>query len=401
MKSKEKFENIDNNHIIHCDICGNDYTKAKFIYRNVKENCNNGMCIYCDWMKRHDNIIPKVDGWTDEEVKIALKFILVGDSIYLNDLINVYEYRTLKDICMMISNLHIGNKHYLVKTKCEKCGKDVEIPPSVYLKNQNIYCSNECYWRDKPNKIPKGQNSPFYNRVDTYCSNCHKQISVIPSNYNTTNSYGDYFNFCSHECYWEFRSKYYTGDKSAAMHVVWTDEMREKQKLIMIQNGRKVSRLNSNIQLIINELLDKLNIDYKREYIIKYYAVDNYLIQKNLIIEVMGDYWHGNPNKYNKNHYFLNHIQTKTILKDKQKHTYIKDHSNIEILYLWESDILNNIALCEKLISEYIKKDGKLGNYHSFNYVLENATLKLKHDLVTPYQDVPSDKYKDIVKESA
>ncbi len=32
----------------------------------------------------------------------------------------------------------------------------------------------------------------------------------------------------------------------------------------------------------------------------KYYAVDNYLDKYNLIIEVMGDFWHCHPLKYTK-----------------------------------------------------------------------------------------------------
>ena len=59
-------------------------------------------------------------------------------------------------------------------------------------------------------------------------------------------------------------------------------------------------------------------------------------------------------------------------LKDKRKHSYIKNNYNIEVLYLWETDVNENIELCKKLIELYIRNNGKLKNYHSFNYVLND-----------------------------
>ena len=61
-------------------------------------------------------------------------------------------------------------------------------------------------------------------------------------------------------------------------------------------------------------------------------------------------------------------MQQRTILKDKQKKTYILNHNNINILYLWETDINKNPELCELLILEYIKNHGHLEHYHSFNW---------------------------------
>lgn len=38
-----------------------------------------------------------------------------------------------------------------------------------------------------------------------------------------------------------------------------------------------------------------MNIKYINEKTFKYYSVDNYLVDYNLIIEIMGDYFHANP----------------------------------------------------------------------------------------------------------
>jgi hypothetical protein len=137
-------------------------------------------------------------------------------------------------------------------------------------------------------------------------------------------------------------------------------------------------------QRIVNEILDNKNIKYKNEGDFKYYAVDNYLIDDCLVIEVMGDYWHGNPCKYSYNY---NDIQRKRVIKDKAKHTYIKQYYDIEILYLWEDDLYNRSYLCKRLIMEYIKNKGCLDNYHSFNYHIKNNRLLLNDKLIYAYFD--------------
>lgn len=112
--------------------------------------------------------------------------------------------------------------------------------------------------------------------------------------------------------------------------------------------------------------------------------MDNYLTDYNLAIEVMGDYWHCSPLKYTKDN--ISDMHKKRIRMDKAKHTYILRYFDIEILYLWESDILSNPKLCEGLINEYINKNGVLENYHSFNYHIENGHLSLNDQLIIPYQ---------------
>ena len=142
----------------------------------------------------------------------------------------------------------------------------------------------------------------------------------------------------------------------------------------------------------LGEIADILisNVDKKtkeNEYPVKYHSIDIFLIEYNLMIEIMGDYWHATPLKYNINN--LTKQQKKSIKQDKSKHTYVKKYENIEILYLWETDINKNIDLCWSLIDKYINNNGVLDNYHSFNYHLEdNNDLKLNDTLITPIQEI-------------
>ena len=398
MKDREKFNLIDDNQIVHCVSCNRDLKKKYFIMKNLYEDGKYGKCLYCDWLKRHKNIIPEYDGWTNDEVDLAIKFILTDDSVYLNDLQLLYVNKSLSDVCKLVQKLHIGNKHILVKDFCKNCGKEIEDFSSVYLKNQNGFCSKECYHKYKAEHTLKGEDSPYYNRIKTICSNCGKIIDVTPSDYNKTNEYGEHFNFCSLECYHQFRSKYYIGKKSPVYGRKMSKELKDKLRKSIYIRSKDPARFETGIQIAINNILYNNNIEYEREKVFTYYAVDNYLTNNNLIIEVMGNYWHANPLRYNKDKYLLNKKQLEWIKKDKQKHTYIKNHTNIDILYLWETDIIEDIKLCEKIILEYIKNNGVLLNYNSFNYHLDNDILKLNESIILPYQEQESKLYKHLLK---
>ena len=172
--------------------------------------------------------------------------------------------RTIDDTIDLFQALKIGNKKCLVKTVCECCGKETIKPPNVYKLSQNSYCSLECYWKDKTNKMEHGEDSQFYNRITTNCTNCGKEIKIIPYNYKKTNSFGDNHNFCCPECYWEYRKKYYIGEKSTMSNYQYTEEQLEKIRNNVLKNSRSSKRFDSKIQLTINNILEKNGINYKR-----------------------------------------------------------------------------------------------------------------------------------------
>ena len=392
--TKEEFDNYEG--LLHCRTCKHDVPKIHINYKKVHKNGDIARCNVCEWIKRH-NGIPIINGFSKDEVLKALYFLLYEKSIYMNDLSEELG-RSLDDTIDLFQALKIGNKKCLIKVVCEYCGKETIKTPNVYKISKNSYCSLECYWKDKTNKTEHGEDSQFYNRITTNCTNCGKEIKVIPYNYNKTNSFGDNHNFCCQECYWEYRKKYYIGEKSTMLNYQYTEDQLEKIRNNLLKNSRSSKRFDSNIQLSINNILDNSKIKYEREKIFTYYAVDNYLTDYNLIIEVMGDYWHSNPLRYNENKYKLNKKQFVWIKKDKQKHSYIKNHENINILYLWETDINKNIELCEKLILEYIKNKGILLNYNSFNYHLEsNKNLILNNNIILSYQEQKSENYKHLL----
>lgn len=154
-----------------------------------------------------------------------------------------------------------------------------------------------------------------------------------------------------------------------------------RKRAVDILNKNKCTTLTKP-QIIVNELLNNINVSYENEKGYDYYSVDNYIIHHNLIIEVMGDFWHCNPIKYSE---VKQGIQKRRIVKDKAKHNYILNNYNIEILYLWGKDIYENLDLCKYLINYYIESKGKLKNFNSFNYKIDDKILKLKDNIIKNY----------------
>lgn len=268
---------------------------------------------------------------------------------------------------------------------CTCCGKEF-ITTKYKIENNNngnIFCSHECYSIYRSKYYIKDKAS-VYKKQKASCSNCKKEILVPPNKLKCKNKDGDNHIFCCRECYYNFRKTYYVGDKlyntGKKMDKSFCGKVRSNT-LKQYANG--ILDRQTQPQRIINSFLDELNIPYINEKTIGYYSVDNYLTKNDLIIEVMGDYFHANPNKYAEQE--LNNMQRKDITRDMRKHTYIMKYYNIEILYIWENEIKNNINLCKKLILEYINNNGKLNDYNSFNFFICKEKLTLKEKIVNPY----------------
>lgn len=250
--------------------------------------------------------------------------------------------------------------------KCEYCGELFHIRKKLSQR----FCSTECQNKWQATRV--GVLNPRSTKLEIECEYCgNKYYEKL---YKTRNGQ---HNFCSNKCRQSWYSKVFSQDEN------WKE--KSKRRAVQILENRQLD-INTRPQKIINDLLEDIGISYTNEKGFQYYAVDNYLDEHNLIIEVMGDFWHCNPLKYHSIDSY--DIHKKRVPRDKAKHTYIKKYYNIEILYLWEDDIYNNLDVCKKLINKYINNNGILKNYHSFNYHIENEELILNNNIIIPYQDV-------------
>lgn len=267
-----------------------------------------------------------------------------------------------------------------IPVKCNYCGKEFKVHESKIKSNKWLFCSRDCYATFRSENLV-GEEVYNYNRINKKCDNCGTNVKVTPYYLNNRKNV-----FCSQNCYYEFRSKYYIGENHPQYGIQKTPEQIEKMRQITakrIANG-DFKQTNTTIHNKIKDLLSYLNINFIEEYYCKYYVVDFYLPDFNLMIEVMGDYWHANPIKYN-DYNKLHKIQKKDVKRDKSKNTYIKKYYNIDILYLWETDINNSLYKCRELIKLYINNKGKLSDYNSFNYKLVNGKLIINNDIIMPY----------------
>lgn len=247
--------------------------------------------------------------------------------------------------------------------KCEYCGKSFHIRK----KHNKRFCCVECQNKWQTTNI--GNKNPKYNRIKYCCDHCGKEIYLIEANMKRYKSH-----FCSSEC----RKKWYS--KVWSQTPEWKDVSRKravKQKIDMPTTLTKPHKM-------ICSLLKKMNIDYVIEYPVEYYSIDIYIKKYNLMIEIMGDFWHCNPTVYDKPQH---DVQFQRIPKDYCKHNYVLDNYSIEILYLWESDILLSLEKCKKIIEKYISNHGEISNYHSFNWKESDNDVYVIDDLVIPFQD--------------
>lgn len=335
---------------------------------------------------------PETDNREERLNNVRIK----GDyMVFANDYTEQFRGLTYKEICAELLKLGFSRKEIKVKEPCCVCGEDVIISPYLYNKQKNFRCDKH------KSTHPKGKNSPFYKRIITKCSFCGKEIEIIPYEDRRKNSFGEANRFCSQDCYYKFRSVHYVGDKSTMKGHVYTDKQRKNLSKGIAKGMKNRPQCGSKIQRTVDEWLKNKNINFEKEYVVGYYACDNFISLKNnngAVIEVMGDYWHGNPMRYNADKYKLNNIQAKTILKDKQKLGYIRNHQNYPILYLWETDINLYPQKCNKLIDEFINTNGNLKDYNSFNYYIdEGGNLLLSDDITIPYQYMESSKYNYLI----
>ena len=271
-------------------------------------------------------------------------------------------------------------KEYLHKQRfenriCEVCGKSFE----VSKRSTQRFCSDECQNIWQTSRIR--ELSPCFKSVLTPCSYCGKEHYVKPYKFNEQEHF-----FCSVECRQAWYAKIFSQ----------REEFREASRERILKQLKSGTLTTDTLpQKMVNELLDDLNIEYKREESFQFFTVDNYIPSHNLIIEVQGDYWHTNPTRFTDK---VTKVQYDRIGRDKAKHSYFKNQYNIEILYLWEYDIVHNIDVCKKLVEKYIYDNGVLLNYHSFNYTYDNNALTLKPHIVSAYQEMPAEAYKSLLK---
>lgn len=356
-----------------CSECGieQELNNENFEPRkNTKDGFRN-QCRDCRNKSRRKRYVPSANNrkWTEQEKEILIKqYPLIGakeiESKFLPDRTaeQIMDYATKKlklkkDVSFkkswnpdQISYLkeNYRNPNILVKEIAEKINKSVS---TVTAMANSLGLHRESIWNEEEKSLLK----LYYPTMET---------SVLQDEILKDKTVSQITKFANDNGILKNQNVAYQIRKNTAIN-----------NLKNINNTKEPTKP----EIVIIDILDKLDVNYLFQEHKKYYWVDFYIPEKNLVIEVQGDYFHCNPLldlKYNV-------LDKKGIIsKDKRKNSYFKN-KDINILYLWESDIKNSIEKCEVLIKKYLDNNGHLDNYHSFNYSLINKELIKNNDSVS------------------
>ena len=123
-----------------------------------------------------------------------------------------------------------------------------------------------------------------------------------------------------------------------------TDEQKNK---LFNYNG------TSNLESIISEALNTLSISYTTQFLLSGKLFDFKISNTNILIEVNGDYWHCNPEKYNINEVVNFPGGKRNVLdvwnKDSNKKK-LAEIKGYKVIYIWENEIKKNKKNLNELI---------------------------------------------------
>lgn len=120
---------------------------------------------------------------------------------------------------------------------------------------------------------------------------------------------------------------------------------------------------NTSIERFIEEILEKNEIEFIKQFEIKPFKYDFLLSNYNLILEINGDYWHGNPLIFEDNKFDF--IQKKNIARDLSKFKKTK-YKKYNILYIWESEITKHPKIVEKKLLRNISLNYSHNSHRNF-----------------------------------
>ena len=233
---------------------------------------------------------------------------------------------------------------------CLKCGKRVS-------KNCHLGYCNKC--RDRSSK-----NNPFYGKkhnIETI-KKVKKKLSIISKNL------------------WknpEYRSKVVKGiskprrkefKKEQSKRIKQWYKDNPKQRVIrrkkMIENWKNgeikpninsinESKLEKELRKEIKNRLPNRNVRKSTIKINGKWFYPDIRIDKNIIIEFYGDYWHANPKIFKSNDVIHHNLKAKKIWNNDKERIKILKENGFKVSIVWQNKYQNNK---EKIINDLIKK---------------------------------------------
>ena len=245
--------------------------------------------------------------------------------------LNKHNLIRKRDRCSSLNIKKDGDKYYVLR-KCPSCENEIK----TYSKDKVIACrnhfnkiNNKSLCRTCMGKNNIGEGNPFFGK--RHSNKSKKKIS-------------------------ESRKCKAIGDKNCMFKKENRDKIGnkliERIKINPIKYG-KVSKL----ELSLLKMVSKQYPDAIGSYNVDRYICDIFIPSLNLIIEFNGDYWHCNPNKYDKDYYhIIKQKKSKDIWEEDQIRVdnIKKNGYNLEVI--WECDLKTPYYL-NTILKKYERKD--------------------------------------------
>lgn len=232
--------------------------------------------------------------------------------------------------------------------ECKSCvlkNKNPMHNPKVKEKHTRIVNSDE--YRSKMSKLLSGENNPFYGKT-------HSKESIEKVKRGL-------------EVYWKDMDdetrREWSEMASKREHKRMKDDLTayRKQKARAARASHKSQFKNmkmNKIEKIVYDYLNSLNLEIDYSPVLASYQYDFIIRNKRILIEVDGDYWHGNPKFYNVDgsdgKRKLNEIQLSKKERDVEKTEWAISRG-FSIIRIWEDEINNGTF--KKIIENEIKKN--------------------------------------------
>ncbi len=343
--------------IINCTYCDEEFERKPSQIKRSKNNFCNKNC-YNKWMtgkkNTEGNVVKHNCHQCDKEIVVPnYKFRKFLNGEFKNLFCDRKCQANWQSVNWKGENNHNYNS---IKKNCEFCGEEFTTPKKK--EKTAKYCSKNCRvegriireevdcnycgttFSKKPSLI-RGMNfcdrecssewnSKFNNRqVEIECIICDRIFKVQRDRKDTAKS-------CSKECHYRWISEYYAK----------TEEGQKHYRNLGINTTLNQKYSETKPERIFKEFLIHNNIKFISQYLMyDKFIVDFYLPEKNMVIEVFGDYWHGNPLFYGEKEGVkpLTKKQIKQKKKDKSREAYLKKCGH-EFYILWENDIYHKLS---------------------------------------------------------
>jgi G:T-mismatch repair DNA endonuclease (very short patch repair protein) len=295
--------------IIRCESCGKDF-KIKKCESGRRKTCSRE----CHSTKRKKRIECKCGscGETLYKTESQIKKSTSG-LVFCNN--------------KCVTKYNVINQTQNIYKECIMCGKEFKIIESRH--DISITCSNKCQgkWQSKYRTGEMASNFRG-GGIELICLNCGEAFMT------DTPSQGESRKFCGIDCKRTFWSE----------NTIRTEEFA-KLKYDGIVKFREQLQTETLPEKLVREWLENNNIEFKQEQgFFRKYISDFYLKEHRAVIEVYGDFWHGNPEVYgyseNLKIPYKNQIERKILDEIKEK-DFLK--YGFKYFVIWEKDIYKDL----------------------------------------------------------